>query len=190
MSKDPRQEMDVWRRTSPRWQLLASLWVDGAPRWRGLARPYDYFAPPDVVPGFNLCLNPLRNRAHPLFDILSGVVLISREVLHRHVVAVFGLRRHLPWAVSFYGGFLLYYLVVFFLVTGPASWLGVDGFVYFTSTGSTFFGSRYLRVVCCRPLVDCSRGYWSTSSSKIRWPPRNSSFAASSHISCKCSFSV
>ena len=74
------------------------------------------------------------------------------------MVAVFGLRHRLPWAISLYGGFLFWYFVMFFLTIEPASWLGVDGFVYFTSTGPTLFGSRYLRVVCSRPLVDCSRG--------------------------------
>ena len=37
----------------------------GGGAWR--AHTTILLAPPDVVPGFNLCLNPFRNRAQPLF---------------------------------------------------------------------------------------------------------------------------
>ena len=55
-------EMDVWRRTHLGGDYWLYLWVAahlGGGAWR--AHTTILLAPPDVVPGFNLCLNPLRN---------------------------------------------------------------------------------------------------------------------------------
>ena len=60
-------EMDVWRRTSPRWRLLALPLGRQRTSVAGLGAPIrnEYIhCPAGPVPGFNFCLNPFLGTEH------------------------------------------------------------------------------------------------------------------------------
>ena len=191
-SKDPHRRDGCPASNLTSVAMTVCILIDGAPRWRGRARPYFTLCPAGHVPGFNFCLNPSVGTEHntPLLTFCLGscsyFVKLFNDVVSRFRLMVllvrgrFVLRWHLPLVLC---RFLLQVSR-----TGLPAWSGL----------SRVLRLRLVHLLRLTVYLSWAVGLtltaavdtWSISSSKSWCPFENFGFAVSLHTVCTCSFSV